>query len=189
MTTLNLSSDTDFSSQTLTPFVTDLFFENADSFALATFGSAQMDGDPVLLTLNVWGSAGYNSIRVFGGSINASGWAMNGWIDFDSITLANEDTILLEGGAGSDTITGTAFRDYIDGKAGGDAMSGGNGDDFYYVDSASDTVAEAANAGHDTIVTTTSYTLGANVEDLWNLDIIATPFTGTGNGFNNVMVA
>ena len=45
-------------------------------------------------------------------------------------------------------------------------MLGGTGNDTFVVDSAGDVVTESANEGTDTIQSSVSYTLGANVENL-----------------------
>ena len=47
-----------------------------------------------------------------------------------------------------------------------DTMAGGLGNDVYVVDSASDVVTEAASAGTDTVQSTVTWTLGANLENL-----------------------
>lgn len=65
-------------------------------------------------------------------------------------------------------------------------MSGGSGNDIYYVDSSDDTVTELANAGTDEVRTTlATYTLGANVENLRYTGSVQ--FTGTGNDLANVI--
>ena len=48
---------------------------------------------------------------------------------------------------GADVLDGAAGNDYLDGMGGVDAMTGGAGNDIFCVDSASDTVYEAAEAG------------------------------------------
>ena len=63
----------------------------------------------------------------------------------------------LNGGDGNDT---------IDGGVGNDKVAGGKGDDSYFVDSAKDVVSEIANQGRDTVISSISFTLGANVEEL-----------------------
>ena len=45
-------------------------------------------------------------------------------------------------------------------------MAGGAGDDTYLVDNVADTVTEAVNEGTDTIETSVTYALPANVENL-----------------------
>ena len=68
-----------------------------------------------------------------------------------------------------------------------DAMSGGLGNDTYFVDNAGDSVSEKTGEGVDTVnVTLTSYTLGDNVENLTFIGGGA--FTGTGNGLDNTIL-
>ena len=65
--------------------------------------------------------------------------------------LGGDDT--LYGNGGNDTLDGGAGNDTLIGGTGDDAMSGGLGNDTYVVDSLSDTVTEAANAGTDEVRT------------------------------------
>ena len=48
--------------------------------------------------------------------------------------------------------------------AGADLMTGGTGNDMYYVDSAGDQVIQAAGEGSDTVYAKVDYTLGAGQE-------------------------
>jgi len=67
-----------------------------------------------------------------------------------------------------------------------DQMAGGAGNDLYVVDSTLDAVTEAADEGIDTVDAKVSYTLADNVE---NLRLVGTTsISGTGNGFDNVLV-
>ena len=82
--------------------------------------------------------------------------------------------------------------DTLDGGTGVDSMAGGGGNDLYIVDSAADTVSEAASSGTDTIqiVDTsglTSYTLatGNNVENL--IYAGSNAVTLTGNELDNTI--
>jgi Ca2+-binding RTX toxin-like protein len=92
----------------------------------------------------------------------------------------------LDGGYGNDTLDGGNGNDYLDGNLGNDTMTGGAGDDTYVIDNPGDVVVESANAGIDTIVSGTNYTLPANVENLimrydgW--------YVAIGNDLNNVLV-
>jgi hypothetical protein len=90
------------------------------------------------------------------------------------------------GTQGNDTITGGDGNDILNGGLGADTMSGGLGNDLYYVDNTLDKVTEAANAGTDKVVSTLSYTLGANLE---NLSLAGTAnINGGGNGLVNTIV-
>ena len=87
------------------------------------------------------------------------------------------------GTSAADTLPGNAGDDYLSGGAGIDSMVGGLGDDLYVVDSSSDVVTEAANAGIDSVFSTTSYTLSANVEELYLVGNAVA--NGGGNALNN----
>ena len=89
------------------------------------------------------------------------------------------------GGDAGDTLNGTALADVLDGRGGGDTMTGLAGDDTYYVDSSSDQVIEASNAGTDTVVSTIDLTLAANVERLRLAGTAS--LRGTGNALNNLL--
>jgi len=91
----------------------------------------------------------------------------------------------LYGTNGNDSLKGGGFNDVIDGLNGNDSMSGGLGDDFYFVDSTSDVVTEASNAGTDTIKSFVTYTLPTNVENLILTGTAA--INGTGNASHNVI--
>jgi type VI protein secretion system component Hcp len=96
---------------------------------------------------------------------------------------AGNDT--LNGLNGDDTLSGGVGNDVLDGGSGVDNMSGGLGDDRYVVESVGDSVTEDANAGIDRVDSSITYTLGANVENLYlagtgNLD-------GLGNSLANVI--
>ena len=89
------------------------------------------------------------------------------------IGFGGED--ILRGGAGNDQLFGGSDRDTIDGGAGEDflaggldldLMRGGSGSDTYLVAQAGDRVVEAGDAGADTILSTVSTTIAANVERL-----------------------
>jgi serralysin len=101
------------------------------------------------------------------------------------------------GGGGIDTlkafenVTGSAYADtlfgsskgFIDGGAGADAMSGGKGTNTYFVDDAGDQVFELARGGTDTVMSSVTFGLGANVENLTLTGAAA--IDGTGNELAN----
>ncbi|HEY5724065.1 MAG TPA: hypothetical protein VIT45_17285, partial [Allosphingosinicella sp.] len=101
---------------------------------------------------------------------------------------AASDTDTLSGLGGNDFLFGRGGNDMLDGGTGDDAMTGGLGDDVYVVDSASDTVTEAASEGTDELRTAlASYSLAAlaNVENLTGLGNVDQ--TLTGNDADNVI--
>ena len=102
----------------------------------------------------------------------------------DFTGTGNELDNRLTGGEGADTLSGGGGDDYLVGGLGADTMTGGDGDDGYHVDDTGDVVMEIANGGIDTLRTTlSSYTLGAEVE---NLKFVGTgDFEGAGNELDN----
>lgn len=92
----------------------------------------------------------------------------------------------LNGGGGADILIGGRGADLIDGGAGADTMEGGADDDLYYVDDIGDVVVEAASAGHDSVITSVSYTLSANVEGM-AMASGAANIDGTGNALDNII--
>ncbi len=86
----------------------------------------------------------------------------------------------------SDYIATGAGDDTIDAGGGSDTMIGGLGNDFYAVDSSGDVVTELASEGIDTVQSTISYILGANLENLILAGVSA--INGTGNAAGNTIV-
>ena len=91
----------------------------------------------------------------------------------------------LVGAATDDVLNGLAGNDTLDGGLGADVLQGGADNDTYIVDNVGDVVNEAVNDGADTVQTSISYTLGANVENLTGTG--TTGLTLTGNGLLNVI--
>ncbi len=101
----------------------------------------------------------------------------------------------LAGGAGNDSLTGTAGANRIEGAAGDDMLNGGDGadtlvggagNDVYLLGDAGDVVQEDAGGGLDRIRSTRSMTLWANVEELELIGLNAQ--AGTGNTLDNLIV-
>ena len=126
----------------------------------------------------------------FAGTGNAQNNTITGGAGADTLSgLGGDDQLIGLGGA--DILTGGDNNDTLNGGAGNDQMTGGAGNDIYIVGQAGDVVTEAAGGGTDTVQTTlTTYTLGANVENLTFVGGTAASalFTGNGNALNNVLI-
>jgi Ca2+-binding RTX toxin-like protein len=107
-----------------------------------------------------------------------------------NVMIGNAGANVLQGGEGSDTLDGGAGNDTLNGGGGTDKMSGGLGDDVYFVGNPGDVVIETATlakgGGVDTVVTSFSYTLGTNLDNL-TLSGSAN-INGTGNALNNLIL-
>ncbi|MDF9774136.1 peroxidase family protein [Pseudomonas baetica] len=116
---------------------------------------------------------------VFVGTAGVDIWTGTAGDDIASGGAGND---ILNGLAGNDLLNGDAGNDILIGGVGADTMVGGAGNDVYEVTDAGDVVTELAGAGNDEVWTSlASYTLSANVENLF--------FGGSGNfaGTGNVL--
>ncbi len=97
-------------------------------------------------------------------------------------------TSFIRGSSRSETVNGTSAADKIDGRGGTDTLVGWTGNDTYLVNSPGDSVIENAQGGVDTVQSrSSSYTLGANVENLMLTSLSAQ--TGIGNALGNLMTS
>ena len=129
-------------------------------------------------------SASLSVSDVFDLVVSVQNITRNGTSGADTLNGGNgNDT--LNGLVGNDLLNGGNGNDWLDGGSGNDTLSGGAGDDTYVVDSASDQVIEALNAGIDTVRSVATHTLAANVE---NLVLTGTnAINGTGNALDNFL--
>ncbi|KKA06471.1 hypothetical protein VP02_17725 [Pseudomonas ogarae] len=91
------------------------------------------------------------------------------------------------GSANNDSLIGNALANILDGRAGRDTMIGGTGSDTYVVDNLNDVVSETSTLASeiDTVRSSVSWSLGANLENL-SLTGIA-HLNATGNTLGNVI--
>ncbi|MFN4017796.1 MAG: M10 family metallopeptidase C-terminal domain-containing protein [Reyranella sp.] len=148
-------------------------------------------GDTVQFSEAAWAKTG--SFSDAAGAFDR--WVLgNAEVHVKQVSAPPGSGVTINGTAGNDVISttetvagqpkATALGDIIDGKAGIDTMSGGDGDDTYYVYEAGDKVIEAAGAGIDTVYSYVSYTLSANVE---NMVLLGGATNATGNELNNIL--
>lgn len=110
-------------------------------------------------------------------------YRVNGTAGSDVIEGSDGDDRLY-GLEGNDELKGLAGDDLLDGGAGADVLVGGGGHDTFIVDVAADAVVEEAGGGIDTVESSVSHTLAANLE---NLTLAGTAAAGTGNSLDNVI--
>ncbi|MBL1208511.1 hypothetical protein [Geminocystis sp. GBBB08] len=137
-------------------------------------------GDVVTETLNA-GTDLVNSSVTYTLAVNVENLTLTGTTNINGIgnALANR----LTGNSGNNSLNGGDGNDTLNGGVGDDTLIGSLGDDFYYVDNTSDVVIELASQGTDTVISTISYTLIANVENLTLNG--STNINGIGNTLNN----
>jgi Ca2+-binding RTX toxin-like protein len=104
----------------------------------------------------------------------------------ENLTLTGSAAIDGTGNSLANTIIGNGSDNILDGRAGADEMSGGLGNDTYFIDDAGDRVIELANSGTDTVFAGFTFVLGNEIENLTltgedNID-------GTGNTLRNTIV-
>ncbi|OYT88680.1 MAG: hypothetical protein CFE43_21255, partial [Burkholderiales bacterium PBB3] len=100
-------------------------------------------------------------------------------------TLAgNVENLTLTGSAAING-TGNTLDNVLKGNSGINTLTGGAGNDTYYVDNASDVTTEASSAGTDLVVASLNWTLASNLENLTLAG--AANINGTGNTAANVI--
>ncbi|MFM5897996.1 MAG: DUF4347 domain-containing protein, partial [Dolichospermum sp.] len=106
----------------------------------------------------------------FTGTVSFAGTTGNDWI---------------KGGIGDDDLDGGSGDDTLDGGIGKDFLIGGAGNDTFIVDNIGDIVAEGLNAGIDSVESSVTWTLRANLENLTLTG--TTKIDGTGNNLSNTI--
>ncbi|MEQ1816954.1 MAG: peroxidase family protein [Nitrosomonas sp.] len=133
---------------------------------LASGGTADKVESTITLTL----ANNVENLTLLGAALNGTGNAGNN---------------IITGNGNNNTLTGLGGNDTLNGLGGVDALIGGTGNDTYVVDTTTDTITEASGQGTDTVQSSVTFTLLANVErlSLTGGDAI----NGTGNSQINVL--
>lgn len=103
----------------------------------------------------------------------------------ESLTLLGATNIRGIGNADNNLLTGNTGSNTLDGGLGADTLLGGQGSDTYIVDNIGDVVTELASQGIDSVNTSISYSLGANVENITLTGSVG--IAATGNELNNTL--
>ena len=93
---------------------------------------------------------------------------------------------VLTGNSAVNTLTGGAGNDTLNGGVGADKLIGGIGNDIYIVDNAKDVVMENVGEGIDTVRSSVTNKMAANIEALFLTGTSA--INGTGNAWDNLVV-
>jgi serralysin len=114
-----------------------------------------------------------DTINIHGSNVNLSSFTFTTW--------SAADTINVIGTAGNDTLIGSNFNENFLGSTGTDFMTGNGGNDVYELDVATDQTVEAVGGGTDTVRSSITHGLRANIENL--------VLTGTANinGGGNIL--
>lgn len=115
--------------------------------------------------------------------------------DVENLRLLGSAPLSGSGNAGANQLFGNSARNVLSGGAGNDVLNGGGGvdtlrggtgNDTYIVNSGAVRIEENGGAGFDTVRTSVSYSLPANVE---KLEVTGNLFVhGIGNALNNTLV-
>lgn len=128
--------------------------------------------DTVLSSINyVLGSNVENLVLNGSEAVNGTGNKL------DNILVGNAAANVLKGKGGDDTLIG---------NGGADILVGGEGDDTYYVDDMQSLLVEERKEGVDTVVSSVSYVLKDNFENLTLTGALST--CATGNALDNVLI-
>ncbi len=105
--------------------------------------------------------------------------------NLENLTLTGTAGISGTGNSLNNILIGNDAANTLNGGIGTDTLKGGAANDIYVTDGA-DTITEGANAGTDTVQSSATYTLGANLENLTLTG--STAIDGTGNSQNNSLI-
>ena len=100
------------------------------------------------------------------------------------LPVSGQTTSGVTGTSGAQLLVGSAGNDAFRGGGGGDTLQGWAGDDTYNVYDIHDLAVEAPGQGIDSVISTVSCLLGANIE---NLSVLSDKTYGGGNDLDNII--
>ena len=124
----------------------------------------------------------YSSLSVTLGA-NLENLSLTGSAGISGVGNAVANT--LTGNMGNNTLSGLEGNDVLDGNGGADRLIGGTGNDTYITDGG-DAIIEAAGEGTDTVRSSVTHALSANVENLTLTGVAAA--NATGNTLANIIL-
>ncbi|MDI1228474.1 MAG: calcium-binding protein [bacterium] len=142
-------------------------------------------GDVVVENFGEGNDTVYSSVTYTLSGSNTENLILTGTANLNATGTADNDVIT--GNTGNNTLTGLGGNDTLNGGGGIDRLVGGDGDDYYVIDSSTDVVVEAntMGSGTDTVETSVTYTLAANVEN----GVITGAGTLTGGAGGNTLTS
>ena len=142
------------------------FVDSALDVIVELPGDAGLDTVFSLISYSIASSTAVENIALMGSSATeATGNASHNW---------------LTGNSGANQLLGGAGNDTLNGGIGADRMDGGVGNDVCYVDNVGDVV--IGSSGVDTVITTVSYRLADDVENLIAYGSSTLNLSGSGIG-------
>ncbi len=112
-------------------------------------------------------------------------WVLGDNLEYLTLTGS---ALIGTGNALKNIIAGNDQNNTLDGGLNADTMSGGKGNDVYYIDNKKDFLIENAGEGHDTAYTSVSWNMQANVEDVYVVADAALSITIKANASDNLIV-
>lgn len=104
--------------------------------------------------------------------------------NIENLRVSGDLSFSIMGSSGANLLQTAAGNDTINGGAGADTLIGGLGHDTYFTDGG-DTITEYLSEGTDTVLSSVTYILGANIENLTLTGGVG--INGTGNTLSNIL--